>query len=179
MTVLVHAEIHGLAGRAPELRGLLTEHARTMSEAAGNLGSAAYEPIGGEAGEFVLDARWRDEDALHAHYATPGYSRYMELVGELLARPSDVEIHHVERSVRATGDRSLDPRRHGWATRALRSAGACRSDAAQAAEDPSIAPTYSSNAVSEPQPMKAVGGRGAAGSRGHCSGRSLGDSHRG
>jgi quinol monooxygenase YgiN len=84
-----------------------------MSEAAGSLGSAAYEPIGGKAGEFVLDAWWRDEDALHAHYATPGYSRYVELVGELLARPSDVEIHYVERSVRATGDRSLDPTRQG------------------------------------------------------------------
>lgn len=113
MSVFVHAEVHGLAGRAPELRELLTEHAAATADAGGNLGSHAYAPLGGEAGEFVLDAWWRDEDSMRAHFGSPAYGRYAELVGALLARPSDVRIHYVERSVRATGDASSDPSRQG------------------------------------------------------------------
>jgi quinol monooxygenase YgiN len=113
MSVLIHAEIHGLAGRAPELQALLTEHAADLSAAAGSLGASVYAPVDGDAGELVLETHWRDEAAMEAHYATPGYTRYVESVGELLARPSDVEIHYVQRSVRAAADLSLDPSRQG------------------------------------------------------------------
>ena len=41
------------------------------------------------------------------------YGRYIGLIGELLARPSDVEIHYIERSVHAMDDPSLDPVRQG------------------------------------------------------------------
>ena len=113
MTVLVHAEIHGLVGRARELRALLTEHAATTASATGCTGCTAYEPLGAEPGELVLDAWWTDEAALRAHYASPAYGLYVSAVGELLARPSDVQVHYVERSVRARGDASLDPARQG------------------------------------------------------------------
>jgi quinol monooxygenase YgiN len=113
MSLSIHAEIHGLAGRAGELRDLLAEHATRLQTADGCLGAAAHEPIGGDAGEFVLLTRWRDEPALRAHYSTPGYTRYAESIGELLARPSDVLISYVEREVRATADLSQDPTRQG------------------------------------------------------------------
>jgi quinol monooxygenase YgiN len=113
VTVLVHAEIHGLVGRASELRTLLTEHAATTARAAGSAGCAAYEPLGADPGEFVLDAWWSDEAALRAHYGSPDYGLYVSAVGELLARPSDVRVHYIERSVRAQGDASLDPARQG------------------------------------------------------------------
>jgi quinol monooxygenase YgiN len=113
MTVLIHAEIHGLAGRAAELRALLNEHAADLSAAAGSLGASAYAPVDGDVGELLLQTHWRDEAAMQAHYATPGYTRYAESVGELLARPSDVYIHYVDRSVRATADLSMDPSRQG------------------------------------------------------------------
>lgn len=113
MTVLVHAEIHGLVGRAAELRALLADHAEAMSRAPGCLGATASEPLGAEPGELVLDGWWSDEAALRAHYASEDYARYAGAVGELLARPSDVQIHYVERSVRARGDASLDPARQG------------------------------------------------------------------
>ncbi|HEV7753101.1 MAG TPA: antibiotic biosynthesis monooxygenase [Baekduia sp.] len=113
MTVLIHAEIHGLAGRAAELRALLSEHAADLSAAAGSLGASAYAPVDGDVGELILQTHWRDETAMQAHYATPGYTRYAESVGELLARPSDVDIHYVDRSVRATADLSMDPSRQG------------------------------------------------------------------
>ena len=113
MSVLIHAEIHGLAGRAGELRALLAEHAARMAQADGNLGAVAFEPLDADPGELVLQAHWRDDAAISAHYATPDYTHYVTGIGELLARPSDVEIHYVERSVRATADLSLDPTRQG------------------------------------------------------------------
>jgi quinol monooxygenase YgiN len=113
VTVLVHAEIHGLVGRASELRALLAEHAATTARAPGSVGCAAYEQLGAEPGEYVLDAWWSDEAALRAHYASEEYGRYAGAVGELLARPSDVQVHYVERSVRAQGNASLDPTRQG------------------------------------------------------------------
>jgi quinol monooxygenase YgiN len=113
MSLLVHAEIHGLAGRAADLRELLQDHARGMAAAEGGLGAAVYEPVGAETGELVLQVWWRDEAALRAHYATSEYTRYFQRVGELLARPSDVTVHAIERSYRATGDLSADPARQG------------------------------------------------------------------
>jgi quinol monooxygenase YgiN len=113
VSVLVQARIHGIVGRIAELRALLRDHAEVTSRAPGCLGSTASEPLGAEPGELVLDARWSDEAALRAHYASEEYGRYASAVGELLARPSDVQIHYVERSVRAHGDASLDPLRQG------------------------------------------------------------------
>jgi quinol monooxygenase YgiN len=113
MSVLIHAEIHGLAGRADELRTLLLDHATGLTAADGSLGAAAYAPIDGDVGEYVLETHWRDDAAMQAHYATPEYTHYIEAVGELLARPSDVQLHYVDHSVRATADASLDPTRQG------------------------------------------------------------------
>ena len=113
MSVLIHAEIHGLAGRAPELREVLREHAEQLACADGSLGATAYEPLGTAVGEFVLDAWWHDEAALQAHHATAEYAHYVQLVGELLARPSDATVHTIERSYRAAADPSLDPARQG------------------------------------------------------------------
>jgi quinol monooxygenase YgiN len=113
MSLFIHAEIHGLAGRAGELRDLLDEHATRLRAAEGCLGADAAVAIGADVGEFLLQVRWRDEAALRAHYATPEYTRYAEGIGELLARPSDVRIDYVEREVRATADLSQDPTRQG------------------------------------------------------------------
>jgi quinol monooxygenase YgiN len=113
MSVLVQARIHGLAGRAAELADVLREHAAAMGAADGCVSSGVSAPLDAEAGELVLEALWRDEPAMHAHYATAEYGRYAGRIGELLARPSDVEILYVERAVRARGDASMDPVRQG------------------------------------------------------------------
>ena len=113
MTIHVHAQIHGLTGRGAELRDVLVEHANATAAMDGSLGSVASEPLGQEAGEYVLNAWWRDEATMRAHFESAVYGRYVELVGELLARPSDVQIHYVERTVRPAPDQSLDPARQG------------------------------------------------------------------
>ena len=113
VSVLIHVELHGLAGRARELRSLLQEHASGLARAEGSLGAVAYEPLGGEPGELVLDAWWRDDAALRAHYASDEYGDYARRVGELLARPSDATVHTVASSYKPAADLSLDAGRQG------------------------------------------------------------------
>ena len=113
MSLTILAEIHGLAGRARELADLLAEHAAAQSAADGCLGAIAAERLGAVAGEYTLTTRWRDEAALRTHYATAEDQRYAELVGPLLARPSDVRISYVASEVTAVADLSEDPTRQG------------------------------------------------------------------
>jgi quinol monooxygenase YgiN len=104
---LLVAELHGLAGRQEELRALLDELA---SRARGEAGCVSYLVLGAEEpGDFVLLSGWSDESALSAHYATPHYRRYREQVGPLLARASDVVVHHVAATLRALDPNPPDP----------------------------------------------------------------------
>ena len=104
---LLIARIHGLAGRRRELRSLLDDLAVA---ARGEPGCSAFDVLElRDPGELVLLVAWDDEEALRAHFATPHYRRYREAVGPLLARPSDVTIHHVARSLRAIDPNPPDP----------------------------------------------------------------------
>ena len=109
----VAADIHGLGGSARELARILEEHATTQAAADGCFGALAAQPLGADIGEFTLTTRWRDEEALRAHYATAEYQRYVELASPLLARPSDVRISYAEREIIAVADLSQDPTRQG------------------------------------------------------------------
>jgi quinol monooxygenase YgiN len=113
MSILVRAEIHGLSGRAAELRDVLRDHAAALAQIDGGTGASVAVPLDAEHGEFVLETWWRDEAALRAHYATREYERYAQAVGPLLARPSDVVVHYVERSLHPTADPAADPARLG------------------------------------------------------------------
>ena len=113
MSILVRAEIHGLAGRAAELRDVLRTHAAALGAADGCEGATVLEPLDAEHGELVLDVWWRDEASLRAHYATVEYRRYTQAVSPMLARPSDVLVHYVDRSVHPTADLAADPSRLG------------------------------------------------------------------
>jgi quinol monooxygenase YgiN len=104
---LLVAELHGLAGRSEELRTLLDE---LTAGARGEPGCVSFAVLAAEEpGEFVLLSGWRDEDALRAHYSTPHYRRYRELVGPLLARPSDVLVHRIAATLRALDPNPPDP----------------------------------------------------------------------
>ncbi len=105
--VLLLAEIHGLAGRAGELRRLLQE---LRDAAEGEPGCRRFSVLAAEApGELVLLAVWDDEPALRAHYATDGYRRYREQVGPLLARPSDVVVHRISSTLHPVDPNPPDP----------------------------------------------------------------------
>ena len=61
----------------------------------------------------MILSEWADDAALSAHYATPHYRRYRDAVGELLARPSDVVVHHVSATIHAIDPAPPDPARLG------------------------------------------------------------------
>jgi quinol monooxygenase YgiN len=105
--LLMVAELHGLAGRVGELRALLDElRAGSRTEA----GCATFRVLAAdEPGELLVLSGWADEAALQAHYATVHYRRYRDLVGPLLARPSDVTVHHVSATVHARDPNPPDP----------------------------------------------------------------------
>jgi quinol monooxygenase YgiN len=105
--VIVVAELHGLVGRFAELEALLSELAAGSRD---EPGCKAFRVLTANApGELVLLAEYADDTALRAHYATPHYRRYREQVGPLLARPSDVLVHHVTKTVHAQDPNPPDP----------------------------------------------------------------------
>jgi quinol monooxygenase YgiN len=112
MTVVLLVDVHGLSGRAEELRHVLSELRAAARTTDGNEGFTAAESIG-ESAEFVLSSCWRDEAAMRGHFASPAYARYNDAVTPLLARPSDVTIHYAERTVHPVGDPSREAARQG------------------------------------------------------------------
>ncbi len=107
MSVLLVAEMHGRTALEPQLRALLCELAEasnTEPECVDFRVLAAEEP-----GEFVLLGSWNTETALREHYDTSHYRRYRDQVQPLLARPSDVVVHHVSVTVHAVDPNPPDP----------------------------------------------------------------------
>jgi quinol monooxygenase YgiN len=106
-SVLLVAEVHGRTGLEPELRVLLRELAdasHAEPQCAGFRVLAAEEP-----GEFVLFGSWSTEAAMREHYDTSHYRRYRDHVQPLLARPSDVVVHHISVTVHAVDPNPPDP----------------------------------------------------------------------
>jgi quinol monooxygenase YgiN len=108
MSVLLVAEIHGRTALVePQLRELLRELAdasRTEPQCADFRVLAAEGP-----GEFVLLGSWSSETAMREHYDTGHYRHYRDHVDPLLARPSDVVVHHVSTTVHALDPNPPDP----------------------------------------------------------------------
>lgn len=105
--IIIVAEIHGLAGRAAELAALLATLAKGSVE---ELGCGAYRVLEtGEPGEYVVISEYAGEAAVRDHYKTDHYRYYRSHVDELLARPSDVVVHHVSQTIRAVDPNLPDP----------------------------------------------------------------------
>jgi quinol monooxygenase YgiN len=104
---LLISEMHGLASRADELQRLLDDLAEAGRAENGCLMFSILR--GQELGEFVVIAHWGDEAALREQYQGAPYARYRAAVGELLARPSDVTIHHVAETIHALDPNPPDP----------------------------------------------------------------------
>jgi quinol monooxygenase YgiN len=105
--VMLVGELHGLAGSERELRALLGELA---SAAVAEPDCVDFRVLdAAEPGELVLLASWTSERALSAHYSSAHYRRYRERVGPLLARPSDVVVHHIATTVHALDPNPPDP----------------------------------------------------------------------
>jgi quinol monooxygenase YgiN len=109
--VLIVGEVHGRTALAAQLRALLHELAdasRAEPQCTDFRVLAAEDP-----GEFLLLCSWSTETALREHYDTSHYRRYREQVEPLLARPSDVVVHHVSSTVHAVDPNPPDPGKLG------------------------------------------------------------------
>jgi quinol monooxygenase YgiN len=105
--LILIADIHGLAGEVGELGSVLAELAQG---ARGEPDCISFRILAAEdPGDLVLLASWTSEKALLNHYATPHYRRYRERVGPLLARPSDVVVHHLSATIHARDPNPPDP----------------------------------------------------------------------
>jgi quinol monooxygenase YgiN len=95
-------------GRAELLRAF----ADAERDAAGQAGCVRYtfaEAIG-DTDHFVLVSEWRSRSLLDAHVASPGFARFQHSLHGLLARPSEMAIHTISRSVRPIASGAMDPR---------------------------------------------------------------------
>jgi quinol monooxygenase YgiN len=108
--IVVVGDLDVLVGRREELLELL---AQTQAEARREAGceSYAFAEVVDEPGHVVICQEWADAPALEEHYRSAAFARYQQRVGEFLARPSEVRIHHVGETVRPQGAATMDPRR--------------------------------------------------------------------
>ncbi len=105
--MILIARLHGLVGGDRELRALLYElRDATRAEAKCKGFDVLADP---DPGELVLLMSWQDETGLRDHYDTTHYLRYREHVGPLLARPSDVVIHHISATQRVRDPNPPEP----------------------------------------------------------------------
>jgi quinol monooxygenase YgiN len=109
--VILVAEVHGRTALTAELHSELSTLADGTNREPGCLGFRVL--WSDDPGEFVLLASWRSEEALSEHYATAHYRYYREQVGPLLARPSDVVVHHLAATVHALDPNPPDPGKLG------------------------------------------------------------------
>jgi quinol monooxygenase YgiN len=109
--LILVAEVHGRVALITELRAALSALA---DGANGEPGCISFRVLSGDnPGEFVLLASWTSEGALRTHYATAHYRHYREQIGPLLARPSDVVVHHLAATVRALDPNPPEPGKLG------------------------------------------------------------------
>jgi quinol monooxygenase YgiN len=107
---LVVARVHSAAARRSELTAAAEELAASARAQEGCLGFDVLRPSESES-ELVLLSAWRSERDMRAHFASEPYGRYVTVVTDLLARPSDVTIHTVAGTVHPIADLSTEPQR--------------------------------------------------------------------
>lgn len=107
--VLAITRIHGIAGRRDELRALMqaTEHATSQEDGCRLYRFAATLD---DPDEYVHVQEWTGEAAWTAHQASPAFRDYQAALFDLLARPSEMEIHRGARTTRPAPSDPPDPR---------------------------------------------------------------------
>jgi quinol monooxygenase YgiN len=69
--------------------------------------SYAFAEVLHEPGHFLLVQRWSDQQALNAHYTSPGFADYQDAIAPLLVRATDMQVHLVESEFRPLDSSSL------------------------------------------------------------------------
>lgn len=90
--VLAITRIHGVAGRRDELRALMQTTEQAVAQEPG-CRSYRFTAALAEPDEYLNVQAWTSEDAWQAHQRSPAFRDYQYAVFDLLARPSEMEVH--------------------------------------------------------------------------------------
>jgi quinol monooxygenase YgiN len=107
--VLAITRIHGIAGRRDDLQALMraTEEAVVLEPGCRMYRFAATLD---DPDEYVHLQEWEDERAFGAHQTSPAFRDYQRALFDLLARPSDMEIHRALQGIHPEPSGPPDPR---------------------------------------------------------------------
>jgi len=109
MSIVAVADLLGVSGRRHELMAALARAERDAADQPGCLRYSFAATIA-EPDHFVLISEWRDQAALDAHYASPGFPSFQFSLNGLLARPSQMTLYSVSGSARPLASGAMDPR---------------------------------------------------------------------
>ena len=70
----------------------------------------AFAQMLGEPGHYLLVARWRDQAAFDAHYASAAFAEYQNAITPLLVRDSELRVDTVQETVLPLDSSPLDIR---------------------------------------------------------------------
>ena len=107
--VLAITRIHGIAGRREELRELMRATEAAVAAEPGCLTYRFAETLD-DADEYVHVQEWTGEDEWRAHQRSPAFREYQRSLFDLLARPSDMEVHRGAQTTRPEPSGPPDPR---------------------------------------------------------------------
>ncbi len=107
--VLAITRIHGIAGRREELRDLMRT---TETAVADEPGCRMYRFAAtlDDPDEYIHVQEWAGEAEWIAHQRSPAFRDYQRSLFDLLARPSDMEVHRGVNTTRPEPSGVLDPR---------------------------------------------------------------------
>jgi quinol monooxygenase YgiN len=109
MPIVAVADLFGVSGRRQELVAALAGAEREAADQPGCVRYSFAATIA-EPDHFVLVSEWRDQAALDAHYASPGFASFQYSLNGLLARPSQMTVYSVRGSARPLASGPMDPR---------------------------------------------------------------------
>jgi quinol monooxygenase YgiN len=107
-SVTAITRIHGIAGRREDLRALMRD---TEARVGPEPGCRAYRFAATleDPDEYLNVQEWEDEAAFVAHQRSPAFRDYQRGLFDLLARPSDMEVHRATETTRPEPS-IMDPR---------------------------------------------------------------------
>jgi quinol monooxygenase YgiN len=69
--------------------------------------SYAFAEVLESPGHFMVVQRWSDQQALDAHYSSPGFAEYQQRIAPMLLRESEMQMHVVDAQFRPLDSSSL------------------------------------------------------------------------
>jgi quinol monooxygenase YgiN len=107
--VVAITHVHGIAGRRGELRELMAAtEARVASEPGCRLYRFAVTL--GDPDEYLHVQEWASDEAFSAHQRSAAFRDYQRALFDLLARPSDMQVHRTPQTVVPAPSAPPDPR---------------------------------------------------------------------